>query len=227
MDLEEKYIPSVLGKGGETVRSIEKETGCKIDVNRQHMTLTVRGGTDAERENAINKFTAIIDEEDAKAAERAAAKAAARQELAENAKEKASSTGGTKSTTPTEKQPPKEIVDVSGAKDRSGEFATTPVGMTALATNKADGNKTNGKKEKGPNPCIHGTEEGHQLYQWLLTGKVGDLIAGDVYSDSDSESSSDSDESGDSARKDIIMKKDEDGKDVPYYKTESGVCVRL
>merc|ERR1719296_375980 len=32
-------------------------------------------------------------------------------------------------------------------------------------------------KEENFNPCIHAIEEGRQLHQWLLTGKVGDIIS--------------------------------------------------
>ena len=164
MEVEEQLIRAIIGKGGETIRTIEKDTGCKVDINRQNLTLTVREGSAAAREDAIGKIQAIVEEETTKSAARAAAKARSKQEPA-----------------PT-------------------------------------------KKEREFNPAIDGTEEGRQLYHWILTGRVGDAIAGVVYPDGDA---------GDASYKSrrhgstITVRQDSVGNEVTYYQSESGAAVRL
>lgn len=123
--LKERLIPLILGKGGQTVRSVEKEMGCIIDINRRNMTLTAREGSKDGREGAIAKIQAMVDEEEAKAAERAASKAKSKQEDAEVEK--------------------------------------------------------NGQIHGFQSPA--GVKEGQQLYQWILTGEVGNAIADVVYVD--------------------------------------------
>lgn len=247
INLEEQIIPSILGKGGETVRSIEKETGCKIDVNKKALTLTVRG-LDTDREDAIHKIQVIIDEQAARAAERASAKAKLGHEQSVSATTKTESgSESNNSTDHKQEQRLKDILGMGGTKDRSGEFAKRPVGMevdnrpvgmevettVAIKEEEEGGYKPydDDYDEDEFNPAIHGTEEGRQLYQWLITGKVGDAIVGIVEPDSDSESSGDEDDSkeanGDKEDK-IIVKKSENGEgSTHYYKSDSGFTVRL
>lgn len=65
---------------------------------------------------------------------------------------------------------PVGMAPVTSVKDRSNESVKHPVGMAPVT-----------EKEEGFNPAIHGTEEGRQLYHWLVTGHVGDLITDMVY----------------------------------------------
>jgi len=72
IDIEEQYIPSIIGKGGETIRTIQKDTKCKIDIDRNSYTLTVREGTESARQDALDSVKAIIEEEKAKSADQSA-----------------------------------------------------------------------------------------------------------------------------------------------------------
>lgn len=138
IDVEDHFIPSILGKGGETIRAIQKDTKCKIDVDRIHSTLTVREGTEAARVEAMDRIKAIIEEEKAIAAERAAEREKLRLEQAEIARSNAKTreaavSSETKSEVAT-------VEEISGAKDRSKEFSARPVGWAAA---KPKGNAAN------------------------------------------------------------------------------------
>jgi len=184
----------------------------------------VRDGDDAGRERAINKIQAIIDEEEAKAAERAAEKAKLKlEQAAAMSIPKDNGSAETEPASPApaaQEQPQKEMDDADGAKDRSDEFADRSVGLAKVPG-----------EDKGFNPCIQGTAAGRQLFEWLMTGKVGDLIADEVYPESDSESSVGKNDSFHvDIEKRIIVKKNELGEEVSYYhyyRSESGFSVRL
>jgi len=275
IDLTEQQITSILGKGGETVRSIEKETGCNIDVDRQQLTLTVKYGKDANRDRAIEQIEAVIDGEATKGAEPTVGKAELIGEHAEIAIDKAEGTTETDSSSSyapgdpskeivdpsediagldgvevggddeevaeaaegaadeakskeeetgvaTEEAESAETVEVNATGDESDKTVDHPVGQL-LVTEKCDDDKEEGEYK----PEINGTDEGRQLYQWLLTGHVGDAIADIVYPDSDSESSNDSDDECSDDDDLVVIKKNEKGEEVRYYESESGFSVRL
>ncbi|KAL7520238.1 hypothetical protein ACHAWX_004971 [Stephanocyclus meneghinianus] len=154
--VEEQFIPAILGKGGETVKAIQKSTGCKIDIDRQHNTVTVREGTESNRATAMTRVKAIIDEERATAAERAAEKEKLRLEQAEIARCNVKSPVDT-----TEPSPEGAVNDSSRTKDRSKEFLVRPVGS---ATSKSKGNGST------KDAVETGTKEGRDLYLMLVTG---------------------------------------------------------
>lgn len=132
IDIEELFIPAIIGKSGETIRAIQKDTKCKIDVDRIHSTLTVREGTESARLEAMNRVKAIIEEETILAAERAAEKEKLRQEQAELARANAKAHDASAQSGPTGSKPEYMAAeDLSGIKDRSGEFSARPVGWTA------------------------------------------------------------------------------------------------
>ncbi|KAL3783876.1 LOW QUALITY PROTEIN: hypothetical protein HJC23_007981 [Cyclotella cryptica] len=58
INVQEQFISAILGKGGETVKAIQKSTGCKIDVDRQNCTVTVREGTESNRQKATAELAA-------------------------------------------------------------------------------------------------------------------------------------------------------------------------
>ena len=162
IEIEEQFIPTILGKGGETVRSIQKETGCRIDVDRHQMTLTVREGDEVSRAEAMKKVNTIIEEEKVKAAERAAAREKLRQEQAELAEANSQKAAETSAAAATSDQYQKEapVVD-TGAKKRSSEFTNRPVGSKSIKN----------KAKVGPTAAIEaGTKRGQELYLMLISG---------------------------------------------------------
>lgn len=207
IELEEPLVRAIIGKGGETVRAMERDTGCRIDINRQHCTLTVRDGTAAAREDALGRIRAIVEDERAKAAVRVAARAMAKQEYVDAG---AAAKGAAAAAPPT-RQPPAATTEEGLAKDRSDEFTARPLGSATVA------------EKREFNPAIDGTEEGRQLYRWIMTGRVGDAIADVVYPDSDS-----ADEAGDNGAHGltVVVKRDGAGNEVTYYQSASGFSVR-
>lgn len=208
IDLKEHLIPCIIGKGGETVRAIEKETGCMVDVNRQQSSVTVKYGNDANRDSAIEKIQTIIDEELAKAA------------------------GVDETEAKFEEDPEQAMAEKAKSIEEQKENATSKAGSTAADNEEfadhSEGQEQPAKKwESGIDSAIHGTEEGWQLYQWLLTGHVGDAINGIVYSDSDSESPEKGENGSFDDEDPIIIQKYDKGDGVRYYQSESGFLVRL
>jgi predicted PilT family ATPase len=156
IDVDEQFIPSIVGKGGETIRSIQKETKCKIDIDKIHSTLTVREGTESARVEAMDRVKAIIEEEKATAAERAAEREKLRQEQAELARINAKTRDASSDQKPADAEE-----DLSGVKDRSREFSARPVGWAATKF------KNNGANMDA---IETGTKEGRELYLMLISG---------------------------------------------------------
>jgi len=71
ISVRESMISAIVGKGGAVVKSIEDETGCKINLDRKTSSVTVRGQA---REIAIAKIQEIIEKEEHEAQLRAAEK---------------------------------------------------------------------------------------------------------------------------------------------------------
>jgi len=97
-------ISAIIGKGGKNISGIQKEYSCKIEINRDDMTLTVRGGSDELREKAIAKIIEIITTK-------------AEPEMTEPQPTKVNKANGS-------------IGAFDNRKDRSSEFAAHPVGLT-------------------------------------------------------------------------------------------------
>ena len=145
VDIDERIIPVVIGKGGETIRRIQKETGCKLDIDRQHSSITAReGGSDNARKEAIAKVQTIIDEEMIQIVKRTAEKEQAEDARA-GARSKATENGSSEAPAGTAVKPP--ATDVAGIKDRSSEFASKPVGWAPV-----NAQKKNGKSKKETKP---------------------------------------------------------------------------
>jgi rRNA processing protein Krr1/Pno1 len=56
-------IPAVLGKGGSVISALQREFKIKIEIDRDELTLTVKGSTEEMREKAIAKINQIIYED--------------------------------------------------------------------------------------------------------------------------------------------------------------------
>ena len=57
-----KNIPAIIGTKGETIRGLQREFGCKVNIDRDALTLTVTGGTSKKRESLCEKLESIISE---------------------------------------------------------------------------------------------------------------------------------------------------------------------
>lgn len=126
IDVEERFIPSIIGKGGETIRKIQHDTKCKIDLDRNSSTLTVREGTQSAREDALERVKAIIEEEKATAAGQSVEK----EELIEEQQKLFHSKGTTPGTSlSSDSIPDKSTKEVFVAKARP------PVGWAAAVAN--------------------------------------------------------------------------------------------
>lgn len=62
LQLMRKDIPAVMGAKGSTVNALQREFGCKIDVDRTTSVLTVRGSSADQRTAVLEKIRSIIKE---------------------------------------------------------------------------------------------------------------------------------------------------------------------
>ena len=60
-----RNIPVIIGTKGETIRSLQREFGCKVVIDRDGLTYTVTGGTSKKREALCERFDFLISENDA------------------------------------------------------------------------------------------------------------------------------------------------------------------
>lgn len=60
--LKSSNIPVLIGSKGATIRGLEREFGCKIDVDRRSSTVTVKGGSTARRVALLEKMDRIFSE---------------------------------------------------------------------------------------------------------------------------------------------------------------------
>lgn len=61
--LKANQIPAVIGAKGATIRSLEREFGCKIDIDRKSCIVTVKGGSTGKRVALLEKIDSIIADE--------------------------------------------------------------------------------------------------------------------------------------------------------------------
>ena len=57
--LKKEQVPTLIGEKGSVIRAIEREFGCKIDVNRQTFVVVIRG---AKRQQTLEKIVKIVTE---------------------------------------------------------------------------------------------------------------------------------------------------------------------
>ena len=124
--LEKSMIPAVLGKDGSVINALQKDYGCRIDLDRSASIITVRGGTLPNRNEAIKKISDIVAEEQAMKDEREHKKQKDVEERAEKAKAEKQNHEPAASI---EAKPSEDSLDQR--KDRTAEFASRPVGMTS------------------------------------------------------------------------------------------------
>jgi rRNA processing protein Krr1/Pno1 len=60
LHLKKYQVPVVIGTKGSVARGLEEEFGCRIDIDRSELTVTIRGGTSENREGAVSKIKEIL-----------------------------------------------------------------------------------------------------------------------------------------------------------------------
>lgn len=154
--IDKSSIPVVLGKGGSVVASLQKEYGIQVDINRDDLTLTVKGGTDELREKVIEKIKEIINEDQQRTLARRERNGSPDHGAA---KEKGLKTenGLTNSSDHLQARGSHEpLSSTDSRRDRSGEFARTPVGLAPVEKEaskpKKSRNRKNAKTGDNSNP---------------------------------------------------------------------------
>jgi rRNA processing protein Krr1/Pno1 len=154
--LEKQLIPIIIGHKGETARLMQDEFGCRIDVDRQGLTLTVRGGSKEKRENCLKKIEEIIDKE----------KAVKSEVEVQRKKTEAAYEAPVEKPKPFERIASNDSANMNGNDNDRGisrsasEFPTQAVGVSS---------KRNGKKNKKVDTTVQrGTEQGRNLFQLLV-----------------------------------------------------------
>jgi polyribonucleotide nucleotidyltransferase len=154
MSVEKQEVGTVLGNKGETARALQEEFGCRIDVDRTTLVVTIRGATEEARENTVNKIKDILEK--------------ARPEVAPKPMPEATQTDEPEHTpAPLTKTRSNESLIGTGEEkaNRSKEFPANPVGLAGAPK---------GKKIKKRNSPVdsniqNGTEAGRNLFQLLAS----------------------------------------------------------
>lgn len=55
-------VPVVIGTKGATIRSLQSEAGCKVEVDRDALIVSVRGGNAEKRKTTLDKIKAVLSE---------------------------------------------------------------------------------------------------------------------------------------------------------------------
>jgi rRNA processing protein Krr1/Pno1 len=168
MKVEKHYVSAILGQKGSTTRAIEKDFDCKIDLDREALTLTIRGGDKEKRQNALEKIKEVMATEAATQAERAAKK----KESAKTKEDESPSdpSDSLKVVARSAPVPPaseaasntKPQAKPNGKKKESNPFPSKPIGME-LVSKKKEGKPANAKQSMDG-----GTEQGHNLFNLLV-----------------------------------------------------------
>jgi transcription antitermination factor NusA-like protein len=241
LNVDKNLIPVILGKQGSNVNAIQQETGCRIDIDRRSSTVTVRGASEASKNEAMAKIKQTIqDEKDREETKRfekeAKQKAQAEEEAAKRAAKAVAICTDTENNAKTagpEVSRNKQHQD-DGFKpiDRSSEFAVKPVGLSSngssqlnkvLANGKRNKKKVaNGSKEK-PMESVkehkktQGTAAANNLFQMLVSDTQPIQSRKDEHESLGSETQSSAD---DISAEPVTQPK-------TFYKSASGFSIRL
>jgi rRNA processing protein Krr1/Pno1 len=185
--IDKPSIPAVLGKNGSVIASLQKEYGCKVEINREEMTLTVRGSTEELRENAIDKINDIVNEDrerhNSHRRERPPSGAAsASGENQESATVRSvaavASTNGIAAQKSDQAPPAKSNDSLStfdSRKDRTTEFARRPVGLTIVEKEASKPKKKRNRNKNRPRDISDdstlqvGSSAGRSLFNLLVS----------------------------------------------------------
>ena len=156
--IEKQFIPIILGSNGETAKAIEKEFGCRIDIDRKALSLTVKNGKEESRLQTLEKIQAMIEEARATAA--AARKAKSEYEESSDTIDEPRSSVGYPHSRSGDSGSGEEVSTATNTK----AFPTRPVGLTTPPK------KVHLSKTKVNDPhAQEGTQAGRNLFQLLVT----------------------------------------------------------
>lgn len=185
--IDKPSIPVVLGKSGSVISSLQKEYGCKVEIDREALTLTVRGSTEELREKAIEKINQIIADD--KERHSAQQEKRANGDGTPGGNGTAGAAGGDKQengTASNNGHTPKPAYAAAKAnesfsafdeskKDRSNEFARRPVGLTIVEKEaskpkkKRNRNKNKQRDISDDSTLQVGSSAGRSLFNLLVS----------------------------------------------------------
>jgi polyribonucleotide nucleotidyltransferase len=159
LPFEKRHVPVIIGKNGETVRSIEKEFACKMDVDRNTMMVTIRNSTEENQEKAVEKIKELMSAHDAGNAEKR--------------REKRNHNGPAE--TENEKSPNDDsanaVIDEK-PKPPTSQFPVKPVGMAADHLTTRIHPKNGGRDIADDSTVQGGTAAGKQLFNMLVSDEA-------------------------------------------------------
>mmetsp|Transcript_50614 Transcript_50614/g.61045 ORF Transcript_50614/g.61045 Transcript_50614/m.61045 type:complete len:1310 (+) Transcript_50614:177-4106(+) len=242
LSVDKNLIPVILGKQGSNVNAIQQETGCRIDIDRRSSTITVRGESEASKDDAMARIKQTIqDEKDKEETKRLEKEARQRAQAEEEAAKKAAkavaicaNTQNNAKTVESEVSRNKQNQD-DGFKpiDRSSEFAVKPVGLSSNGNSQLNKVLANGKRNKkkvgdGSKEKViasvkeqnkpQGTAAANNLFQMLVSDTQPTQSKRDEHESLGSESPSSS--TDDISTEPVTQPK-------TFYKSASGFSIRL
>jgi polyribonucleotide nucleotidyltransferase len=153
LPVDKAMIPFVVGKDGSVINALQKDSSCRIDLDRNSSTITLRGGTAENRTELIEKINGIIAEAQEAVESEREQKRERDAERTEKMKEE--------KTQPVVAEPAEDT-----RKDRTAEFAARPVGLGPPTSNASSG-RTQNKSTKVRSPV--GTAAGRNLFVLLTS----------------------------------------------------------
>ena len=152
ISVEKQEIGTIIGIKGETARALQEEFGCRIDVDRTTLVVSVRGPTEEDRENTANKIKEILEK--------------ARPEAAPKPTPEATQTDKPEHTpAPMTQTQSNECLIPEIRINRSKEFSAIPVGLAGPPKGKKSGKKI----FPIDSHILNGTEAGRNLFQLLAS----------------------------------------------------------
>ena len=235
IEVDKNAIPAIIGKGGQNISFIQNEYKCTVAIDREKSTVSVRGGSEALREKALEKINQIIAED------KASYEARQRERQGRHAQETEEAEAPGTDKLPTVKAKNNGATPNSEKKDRTSEFAARPVGLTIVENDKAKKKRVRNKNKttdiSDDSTLQVGTTAGRNLFNLLVTERSipnpddknislvsnGARVATIDQWDSSTLSSAKDDSSGiDEERSGLVR-----GTNKSYIKSESGFIVRV
>ena len=178
--IDKPSIPAVLGKGGSVIAALQKEYGCKVEINRDEMTLTVKGSTEEMRGKAIDKINHIITEDQERASARRERSDGHQNGAAANTGNGFASESYGNGASNGNGHLPKSHDSLStmgdnSHKDRSSEFAQRPVGLTIVEREASKPKKKRNRNKNKPRDISDdstlqvGSSAGRSLFNLLVS----------------------------------------------------------
>jgi rRNA processing protein Krr1/Pno1 len=161
---KERDAAVVIGQKGVVARSIEEDYKCRIDVDKKTLVVTVKGGSEDQREAAVNKMKELV----AKDREETIARQVLAKEKKKDNAEQVAVDYDTKSNDQISKCDGSDVLkaEEDDKKPPSNQFPTKPVGIAKTPKN---GNGKKKKKNKVDTSVNEGTEAGKNLFAMLLS----------------------------------------------------------